>query len=588
MAMIGIDLGTTNSLGAVWKEGRVQLIPDALGNFMVPSVVAVDMEGNVLVGQAAKEEELRHPERCASNFKRFMGTTKVYRLGDRTFTPEELSALVLKKIKAMAEEFLQEEVTESVISVPAYFNNDQRYATKLAAELAGIYCERIINEPSAAALTCRQQGGVEEQLMLVFDFGGGTLDISIVDCFENIVEITTIAGDNRLGGTDFDQEIAIAFCNENGFMWEGMEEKAKKKLLFESRRCKEALSAQEQVELQFSHQDGTAGSMLLDTKKILEIGQRLLRRMKNVVSKALLDSGRDMDEITTILLAGGSSRMPAVQLFLSRLFGRDIVLGEEPDLLIAKGLGIYTAIKGQDEEMKDILMTDVCPFSLGTEIVGDAPGAPAKMHMMIERNSILPCRATCQFVTANDFQEQLSFKIYQGEHYNPEQNLRIGEVLISVPKAPARQESATVTLLYNINGILEVKVVSDSTGETVNATFVSGYKRLSAEQIATKKEQMDSIRFLSREEEDRAAILAMGERLYAETTGRMRQYIESIINSYLYAWSTKSPIQIRKQGMAAMQKLLAADMGLKQSVFQMIQDELEDSEDPEDGDPTFI
>ncbi len=195
MAVIGIDLGTTNSLGAVWRNGKAELIPDDLGNLMIPSVVAVDLEGNILIGQVAREEELVHPERCASNFKRFMGTAKQYRLGEKVFTPEELSALILKRIRDMAGEYLEEEITECIISVPAYFNNDQRYATKLAAQLAGIYCERLINEPSAAALTA-WRGDEEESYLLVFDFGGGTLDISIVDCFENIVEINTIAGIN--------------------------------------------------------------------------------------------------------------------------------------------------------------------------------------------------------------------------------------------------------------------------------------------------------------------------------------------------------------------------------------------------------
>jgi len=584
MAIIGIDLGTTNSIGAVWKDGDVRLIPDALGNLMVPSVVAVDMDGNVLVGHAAREEELLHPERCASNFKRFMGTTKVYHLAGRSFTPEELSALVLKKIKAMAEEYLQEEITECIISVPAYFNNDQRYATKLAADLAGIYCERLINEPSAAALTARQIDRTEEQLMLVFDFGGGTLDISIVDCFENIVEITTIAGDNHLGGTDFDQEIALAFCKENKLIWDGLTEKEQTSLLDESRRCKEALSAQNQVEMTFSYKEGVSAAMSLDTKKLLQIGQRLFRRIRNVISKALQDSNCGLDEISTVLLAGGSSRMPAVQLFLSRLFGRELLMGEEPDLLIAKGIGIYTAIKERNAELKDILMTDVCPFSLGTEIAGPTPDAPKRMHMMIERNSILPCRATSQFVTANDFQTQLCFKIYQGENYHPEQNLLIGEVMISVPGAPAGQQSATVTFTYNINGILEVTVVSDSTGETANSTLISGYKRLSAEQIATKKEQMETLRFLSKEEEERKAILAMGERLYAETTGQVRQYIESIMGQYHYAWTTGSPIAIRKQGVIAMQKLLAVDMRLKQSLFQYVTDLFEEDKDTMDED----
>lgn len=575
MAVIGIDLGTTNSLGAVWREGKAELIPDELGNLMIPSVVAVDLEGNILVGQAAREEELIHPERCASNFKRFMGTTKQYCLGDREFTPEELSALVLRRIRETAQTYLGEEITECVISVPAYFNNDQRYATKQAAQLAGIYCERLINEPSAAALTAHREDG-EERVLLVFDFGGGTLDISIVDCFENIVEITTIAGDNHLGGTDFDREIALAFCEEKGVDWDKLSRRQQANLLLESKRCKETLSVQNRVEMLFCPGENSGVEKLcmeLDTEKLFHIGQGLFRRIKNVISRAIMDSGLGAEDISGVLLAGGSSRMPVVQMFLSRLFERDIVMGKDPDLLIARGIGIYTGIKERNEELKDILMTDVCPFSLGTEIVGDVQGGPGKMSMLIERNSILPCRAVGNYVTANDYQDKMVFGIFQGENYNPEQNLKLGDVTISVPRAPKRQEGATVTFAYDINGILEVSVVSNSTGEKVNATFVSGYSHLSEKQLAAKKERMEAMSFLTREEEERKAIMAMAERLYAQTSGELRCHIEQAIALYNNAWESKSPIRIRKWGSEVMRRLLTIEISLRKNVFDF---EIED------------
>lgn len=584
MAVIGIDLGTTNSLGAVWRNGKAELIPDELGNLMIPSVVAVDLEGNILIGQAAREEELVHPERCASNFKRFMGTTKQYSLGEKVFTPEELSALILKRIKDMAEEYLEEEITECIISVPAYFNNDQRYATKLAAQLADIYCERLINEPSAAALTAWREDE-EESYLLVFDFGGGTLDISIVDCFENIVEITTIAGDNHLGGTDFDREIALAFCEETGIDWNKLGKRQQANLLLESKRCKETLSLQNQVEMQFCPGESSGDAKLhttLDTEKLFRIGQGLFKRIKNVISRAIMDSGLGVEDISAVLLAGGSSRMPVVQMFLSRLFGRDIVVGSEPDLLIARGIGIYTGIKERNEELKDILMTDVCPFSLGTEIVGDVPGGPSKMSMLIERNSILPCRAVGNYVTANDYQDKLHFGIFQGENYNPEQNLKLGDITIPVPRAPKRQEGATVTFAYDINGILEVSVVSNSTGEKVNATFVSGYRHLTEKQLADKKARMEAMSFLSREEEERKAIIAMAERLYAQTSGDLRCHIEQAIAIYNNAWNTKSPIRIRKWGSEVMRRLLAIEISLRKNVFDFEVDDLELFEKDED------
>lgn len=575
MAVIGIDLGTTNSLAAVWKEGEAVLIADGLGNLMMPSMVAIDMEGNILTGQAAKEEELLHPERCASNFKRFMGTEKVYTLADRKFTPEELSSLILRRIRAEAEEYLGEEVTEAVISVPAYFNNDQRYATKLAAELAGIYCERIINEPSAAALTVRKTDMEGEQLFLVFDFGGGTLDVSIVDCFENIVEITTIAGDNHLGGTDFDHAIAQAFCEENGIVWNAMGKRQQTALLFESRRCKEQLSLRNDVKMEFGMETGSY-AMELTTEKLFRIGQRLFQRMKNVISKAVRDSGVGLDDITNVLLAGGSSRMPVVQMFLSRLFGRDVIVGEDPDLLIARGVGIYTGIKERREEVKDILMTDVCPFSLGTATAGNMPGDPEKMCMMIERNSILPCHVEMVFTTAGDYQDKILFKVYQGENYNPEANLKIGELIIPVAKAPKGEARVKVAFTYNINGILEISAVDCATKNTVKTTMVSGYKQLSSQQVAAIKGQMENMKFLSKEQEERKAILAMGERLYAETTGDRRQYVEQAMRYYYHAWYTSSPVQIRKAGKRVMQMLLNVEVEQNFSVFEDLFDDTDE------------
>lgn len=573
MAVVGIDLGTTNSLAAIWKDGKVCLIPDESGNYMIPSIVAVDMEGNILTGYAAREEELLAPKRCASNFKRFMGTEKCYDLAGQKFLPEELSALVLKRIKEAAENFLGGEITEAVISVPAYFNNDQRYATKLAAELAGIRCERIINEPSAAALTVRGEEifgkspkEASEQYLLVFDFGGGTLDVSVVDCFENIVEITAITGDNHLGGTDFDEAIAAAFCKENNLDWQELSEKEKTTLKFESKLCKEALSVQKEVKM-FYPQDGRNLSMELTVEKIFALAPGLFRRMKNLVLRAVSDAGLQLTDITQVLLAGGSSRMPAVQIFLSRLFGREICVGGDPDFLVARGIGLYAAIKERKEEVGDILMTDVCPFSLGVQVQGDLADGKSKMCMMIERDNILPCRVTKHFVTASEFQEEINIVIYQGENYHPEQNLKIGELYLPVPKAPAGKEGVFVTFTYNINGILEVFVESDSTGEKKSATLVSGLRQFSAEKLFEKREWLLAQQRLLWEEEERKAILLMAKRLFAQTSGTRREYVDQIIQYYNYAWKSKSPVQIRKAGRRVLQELIALDMQLRQSIF---------------------
>ena len=223
MAVIGIDLGTTNSLAAVYRNGEAVLIPNALSEPLTPSVVNVDEEGMIWTGAPARERQLLHPEDSASSFKRFMGTGRSFSLRDKNFTPQELSALILKRLKEEAEQYLGEPVEEAVISVPAYFNDNQRKATKDAGILAGLKVERLINEPSAAALAVCQIQNVEEASYLVFDFGGGTLDVSVVDCFENVVEIAAVSGDNHLGGNDFDLKIAESFCEKHGFVFREMD-----------------------------------------------------------------------------------------------------------------------------------------------------------------------------------------------------------------------------------------------------------------------------------------------------------------------------------------------------------------------------
>lgn len=222
MAIIGIDLGTTNSLAAVWKEGQARLIPNALGTYLTPSAVSVDDDGTVWTGIVAKEKMHTQPERSVSSFKRQMGESRSYDLGRHTFTPPELSALILKQLKEDAEKYLGEPVEEAVISVPAYFNDQQRFATKEAGQLAGLRVERLVNEPSAASLACRTQSGQEDSQFLVIDFGGGTLDVSVVECFEQIIEIQAVAGDNRLGGNDFDMRIADHFCQQHGMVFESL------------------------------------------------------------------------------------------------------------------------------------------------------------------------------------------------------------------------------------------------------------------------------------------------------------------------------------------------------------------------------
>lgn len=334
MAIIGIDLGTTNSLACVCQDGRTVLIPNSLGEKLTPSAVSIDENGEICVGAVARERLVTHPEASAASFKRYMGTNKVFTLAGHSFTPQELSSFVLRQLKEDAERFLGEEVTEAVISVPAYFNDNQRYATREAGRLAGIQVERLVNEPSAAALAASRSSGEEEGSYLVFDFGGGTLDVSVVDYFANVIEIVAVSGDNRLGGDDFDEAIARSFCAHHQMDYDGLDPQRRAVLLGLSEKCKRELSEQDEAELVWEAEEKR---MPLNNLVLAGLGHGLFDRISQVIETVLRDSARSIEEIDEIVLVGGSSRMPVVSLYLQTLLKRKPDMVASPDEVVAMG-----------------------------------------------------------------------------------------------------------------------------------------------------------------------------------------------------------------------------------------------------------
>jgi len=573
MAVIGIDLGTTNSLVAVWQDGEARIIKNKLGNELTPSVVSVE-DGKILVGQPAKERLITHPELTAAGFKRYMGTAKTFQLGERSFSPEELSSLVISKLKEDAESYLGEKVEEAIISVPAYFNNDQRYATKVAAKLAGVTCNRIINEPSAAALSCRMKEPEKEQTVLVFDFGGGTLDVSIVECFENIVEITAIAGDNHLGGNDFDLLIAQKLCSDNGLDFEQLEPAAKESLLRKAERCKISLSQEDPAVLHFYYREKEY-QLTLTNEMLVEIGNELFLRMKQVISRALKDSGLISEEITDILPVGGSCEMPAVRGYLSHLFRRPVDRLEHCDRIVANGLGVYCGIKSRKEEIMDVMMTDVCPFSLGTDVGNPRDPSRPVMSVIIERNTVLPVKATQIYVTGSN---HTYFKIYQGEGYYADENIKIGEFGMDDLPGDLKNEIA-LTFSYDINGILEVTAKVLSTGQEKNIMIVSERNPLTPEEIENRRRQIAALNFADSEEN--REVIALAARIYSEGVGDVRDSAARILNYFNYVLKTNSPIKIKKARESVLPVLNQLDGWMNRDVFEEPW-EMEDWEDWED------
>lgn len=543
--IIGIDLGTTNSLAAVWEDGHAQLIPNSFGEYLTPSIVSMEADETFYVGKVAKERMVTHPKDTASVFKRFMGTSKRYKLAGKEYRPEELSALVLRKLKEDAEAYLGEPVEEAVISVPAYFNDMARSATKNAGELAGFKVERIINEPSAAALACQKQNQEEDALMLVFDLGGGTLDVSLVDCFDNIIEILAVSGDNHLGGGDFDLVIAKEYCKENQLNWENLDGEKKAVILESAINAKIALTGQENCHM-IVNMENISGSMELSRKKLIQISQELFYRMSEPVQHVLMDGKTSIDEIQKVVLVGGSCKMPIVQKYMEHLMEDRQIYTINPDYMIALGVGTYAGIKERNEDVRDMLLTDICPFSLGTGVhnVGDEENPLNKI--IIERNTALPASREAILYTVYDNQERVEVEVYQGEEMYAKNNILLGKLKVNVPKAPKGEESITVRYTYDINGILIVDVKVNSTKEKKQLVILNKENNMSEGELQKRMKALEKLKIHPRDKEENQLLLARGAKLYTETVGYMREDIEGKMKYFTFLLGKQDEIQIQR------------------------------------------
>lgn len=519
MAIIGIDLGTTNSLASICRDGKAILVPNPLGQSLTPSVVSVDEEGKICVGAVAKERLISHPGDSASSFKRYMGTDKIFTLAGNDFTPQELSAFVLRQLKEDAERFLGEEVKEAVISVPAYFNDNQRYATKEAGRLAGLNVQRLINEPSAAALAASRISGDDEGSYLVFDFGGGTLDVSVVDYFENVIEIIAVSGDNKLGGNDFDEVIARSFCAHHRMQYDELEPQMKATLLRLSENCKRELSKKDEAEIVWEAEDK---KMPLNNLLLAGLCQDIFDRIGKVVENVLRDSARKIEDIDEIVLVGGSSKMPVVALYLQTFLKKKPRVIGSPDEVVAMGAGIFAGIKERKEDIKDLVLTDICPFTLGVNVVNRSQGDNPIMSPVIERNSILPCSKTGLYTNSYSFQEHITIGIYQGEAYYCRENLELGAVEMDIDPVPRGETRLKVNFSYDINGILEVEVIDLVKNQVAKKVLTCNSMRMSDEELNSRLEELQSYKLMPSGGIRTQLVLARGERLFTQLLGVRR------------------------------------------------------------------
>ena len=533
MAVVGIDLGTTNSLVSVWQDGVSTVIPNALGEKLTPSVVSVNEQGMVLVGSAAKDRLVTHPELTASQFKRLMGSAEKITLGKRSYSPEELSALVLKQLKADAEDYLGEPVEEAIISVPAYFNNNQRRATLNAARLAGIKVERLINEPTAASLAYGIQEAEQERRFIVVDLGGGTLDVSILEKFEDLLEVHATSGDSFLGGEDFTFAMVGAVCEQLGRERQSLSREERAHLYRMCDEAKKGLADQHEVQMSASI-GGLAHDIRFTRDDFSRCCEALLERIRDPIERAVRVSGLGRDDFDEVILVGGASRMPLVRNFVGRLFGRIPSTTIDPDLVVAMGAAIQAALKQRNQSLRDTVLTDVCPFSLGIEVSRDMEHGPQSgfFHVIIPRNTVIPASRVDRFNTVSDNQEEVRLVVFQGEQRLIKHNIQIGEFSVKVPRKKAGQEVVDVRFTYDINGVLEVQADVVGTGTRHNLVIQNATVELEEDELARLLKKMEKLKFHPREQSANIAVLGKAERMWAEALGEERNYIEQLIQHF--------------------------------------------------------
>jgi len=561
-SIIGVDLGTTNSLVAIWRNGRAELIPNALGSVLTPSCVSVLADDSIIVGAAARDRLESHPKATAAVFKRYMGTPRTTQLGSRTFRPEELSAFVLKSLKADAEAHLGHPVTDAVITVPAYFSDAQRKATRAAAELAGLNVAGLLNEPTAAALAYGLHDK-DETSFLVFDLGGGTFDVSVLELFEGIMEVRATAGDNLLGGEDFVDALLFAFGDASGLIeslkaaepakYEKSLEMWPETLIAELRpqaeRVKRALTDNASASMQCEWQDRVY-QWTVTQEAFAEHCEYLLERLRGPVEMALRDARIRPSALDAVVLAGGATRMPMVRRLVSLMFGRFPNVDLDPDTVVALGAAVQGGLKARDAALSERVMRDVAPYSMGIETALEVtPGQFSSGHYspLIERNTTVPASYAKTLVPLYDDQREIELRVYQGEARHVAHNILLGKLRIDLPKGSTRESGKVeVRFTYDVNGILEVETKLLATGQMHSLVIEENPGVMTPEEIRERLEALSRIKVHPRDQTENQALISRGERLYLQARGDLRNAIDAALTQFQSTLEAQDESRIRE------------------------------------------
>jgi len=514
---VGIDLGTTNSVVSVLEAGEPVVIPNAEGSRTTPSIVGFSKTGEVLVGEIAKRQVITNPDRTIRSVKRHMGTSWTIDIDGKKYTPQEISARILGKLKRDAESYLGDTVTQAVITVPAYFDDAQRTATKEAGQIAGLEVLRIINEPTAAALAYGLDKEGTEQTVLVFDLGGGTFDVSILEIGEGVFEVKATSGNTHLGGDDWDQRVIdwlLKSLKDNDGVDVSSDKMAMQRLREAAEKAKIELSALQETQINLPFITVTSnGPVHLDLKltraKFQELTQDLVDACKGPFEQAIRDAGLTKEKIDHVVLVGGSTRMPAIQDLVFSLTGREPHKGVNPDEVVAVGAAIQAGVlKG---EVKDVLLLDVTPLSLGIETKGGV------MTKLIERNTTIPTRRTEVFTTAEDNQPSVEIHVLQGEREMAMYNKTLGKFqLVDLPPAPRGVPQIEVTFDIDANGIVHVSAKDRATGKEQSMT-ITGQSSLAKDEIERMIRDAEAHAEEDRRRREEAEVRNQGDTLVYQT-----------------------------------------------------------------------